>query len=95
MFDWVLNIPWFLDGYYLDGLSSLYVYIFVNVSKMQFQDHNVVHDLSFKGVFIFQIQNPLLILDPKYFYEMAICCVITSYNNALIYKLNTFIKTKL
>ena len=29
MFDWVLNIPWFLDGYYLDGLSSLYVHIFV------------------------------------------------------------------
>ena len=26
---------------------------------------------------------------------MAIFCVITSYNNALIYKLNTFIKTKL
>ena len=27
-------------------------------------------------------------------YEMAICCtiVITSYNNAVLYKLNTFIK---
>ena len=29
MFDWVLNTPLFLEGYYLHGLSSLYVRIFV------------------------------------------------------------------
>ena len=26
MFDWVLNTPLLLDGYYLHGLSSLYVH---------------------------------------------------------------------
>ena len=47
--------------------------------------------LSFKFNFLF------LFLDSKYFYEMAICCiiVITSYNNAVLYELNTFIKSKL
>ena len=35
MFDWVLNTPLPLDGYYLRGLSSLCVHtIFQNVSKM-------------------------------------------------------------
>ena len=48
-------------------------------------------------VFDFQIQNCLFFLDLKYFYEMAIrwIIVITSYNNAVLYKLNTLIKSKL
>ena len=29
MFDWVLNTPLFIDGYYLHGLTSLYVRMFV------------------------------------------------------------------
>ena len=96
MFDWVLNTPLFIDGYYLMALLvSMYICLFQNVSKTQFQDHNVVQ--QFSGVFIFQIQNCLFFLDPKYFYEIAICCiiVITSYNNAILYELNTFIKSKL
>ena len=62
MFDWVLNTPLFIDGYYLHGLtSSMYICLFQNVSKI------------------------------------AICCiiVITSYNKAILYELNTFIKRKL
>ena len=96
MFDWVLNTPLFIDGYYLMALLvSMYICLFQNVSKTQFQDHNVVQ--QFSGVFIFQIQNCLFFLDPKYFYEIAICCIIavTSYNNAILYELNTFIKSKL
>ena len=98
MFGWVLNTPLFIDGYYLHALTSLYVYMFVSecfknvVSKSQCSSR-----LQFEGVFIFQIQNCLFFLDPKYFYEMVLCCiiVITSYNNAVLYKLNTFIKRKL
>ena len=43
--------------------------------------------LSFKFKIAFSF------LDPKYFYEMAICCIIvvTGYNNAVLYKSNTFI----
>ena len=29
MLDWVLNTPLFIDGYYLHGLTSLYVRMFV------------------------------------------------------------------
>ena len=29
MFDWVLNTPLLTDGYYLHGLTSLYVDMFV------------------------------------------------------------------
>ena len=38
-----------------------------------------------------------MFLDPKYFYEMAMFCiiVITNYNSAAPYKLNTFIESKL
>ena len=51
----------------------------------------------FQEFFFFQIQNCLFFLDSKYFYEMAFCwrVVITSYNNAVLYKLNTIIKSKL
>ena len=28
MFDWVVNTPLFIDGYYLHGLTSLYVHMF-------------------------------------------------------------------
>ena len=92
MFDWNLNTPLFIDGYYLHGLTSLYVHMFVPECFK-----NVVSRSQFSGVFIFQIQNCLFFLDPKYFYEIAICCiiVITSYNNAILYELNTFIKSKL
>ena len=85
MFDWVLNMPLFIDGYYLHGLTSLYVHMFVPecfknvVSRSQCSSR-----LQFSGVFIFQIQNCLFFSDPKYFYEIAIC-----------YELNTFIKSKL
>ena len=98
MFGWVLNTPLFIDVYYLHALNSLYVHMFVPecfknvVSRSQCSSR-----LQFSGVFIFQIQNCLFFLDPKYFYEIAICCiiVITSYNNAILYELNTFIKSKL
>ena len=68
MFDWILNTPLFLDGYYLHCFSSLLV--------------------------AFYLSNSNFFFDPKHLYEMAICCiiVITSYNNAVLYKLNTFIK---
>ena len=98
MFGWVLNTPLFLDGCYLHGLSSLYVDNFVPeyfknvVSRSQCSSR-----LQLQGGFIFQIQNCLSFLDPKYIYEMAICCiiVITSYNNVVRYKLNTFFLSKL
>ena len=59
MFDWVLNTPLPLDGYYLHVLSSLYVHIVAP---------NVVQDCSFKEFFIFQI---LFFFEPKYFYEVV------------------------
>ena len=75
MFDWVLNTPLFLDGYYLHCCS-----------RMQFKIVVLRSFLSFKFIFF----------NPKYFYEMAICCiiVITSYSNAVLYKLNAFIKKR-
>ena len=72
-----------LDAYYLHGLSSLYVHIVVPEWVQEF-----------KECFIFQIQV-FIFFDPEYFYEMAICCITlvpTSYNNTVLYKLNTFIK---
>ena len=57
MFDWVLNTPLFIDGYYLHGLtSSMYICLFQNVSKMQFQDHNAVQDYSFKEFLSFKFK---------------------------------------
>ena len=29
MFEWVVNKPLFIDGYYLHGITSLYVHVFV------------------------------------------------------------------
>ena len=42
---------------------------------------------------VFHFSNSFF-FNPKYFYEMAICCiiVITGYNNTVLYKLNAFIK---
>ena len=77
MFDWVLNTPLFPDGYQLRGL---YVHIVVPVCfNMQFQDHNLVHDCSFKEFLSFKFK---------------ICSIIVtaSYNNRVLYKLNTFVK---
>ena len=66
----------------------IYMALVVSMYILLFQ--NVVQDCSFKEFFIFQIH----FFNPKYFYEMAICCiiVITSYNNAVLCKLDTFIK---
>ena len=73
MFDWVLNTPIFLDGYYLRCCS-----------RMQFKIVVLRSFLSFKFFFF----------NPKCFYEMAICCIIVIkiYNNAVLYKLNAFIR---
>ena len=73
MFDWVLNTPIFLDGYYLRCCS-----------RMQFKIVVLSSFLSFK----------LFFFNPKCFYEMAICCIIVIkiYNNAVLYKLNAFIR---
>ena len=57
MFDWVLNMPLFLGGYYLHGLNTLYVLIVVPecfkdlVEMQQFQEYNVVQDCCFKKLF--------------------------------------------
>ena len=66
---------------YMALLVSMYICLFQNVPR----------------VFSFQIQNCRLFLDLKHFYEMTICCiiVITTYNNAVLYKLNTLINSKL
>ena len=66
---------------YMALLVSMYICLFQNVPR----------------VFFFQIQNCIFFFDSNYFYEMVICCiiVITSHNNAVFYKLNTLIKSKL
>ena len=89
MFEWVLSTPLFLYDHYLHSPSSLYVHIVVPECSSRLQD------CSFKEFFIFQIHF-FFFFYPKYFYEMAICCIIgiTSYNNAVLYKLNTFMVFK-
>ena len=75
MVDWVLNTTLFLDGYYLHGLTSLYVHIIVYMyvyiivpefSKMQFQDHNVVQDRSFKEFLSFKFKIVFAFLTQKW-----------------------------
>ena len=95
MFDWVLNTSLFIDGYYLHGLTSLYVHLFVSECLKNVASRS---QCSSRLLFIiFQIQNCLFFLYPKYFYEIAVCCiiVITSCNNAILDELNNFIKSKL
>ena len=98
MFGWVLNTLLPLDGYYLHGLNSFYLHIVVPEYYK-----NVVSRSWFQGVFIFEIQNCFFFFDPKYFWslcfritllvlEQNLHRVITSYNNAVLYKINTFIK---
>ena len=67
----------------------IYIALVVSLYILLFQ--NVVQDCSFKEFFIFQIRFFFFSFfwpKPKYFYEMAICCimVITSYNDAVLYK---------
>ena len=58
MFDWVLNTPVFLDGYYLHGLSSLYVHIVaLECVKNLVSRSRCSSRLQFQEVFIFQTQN--------------------------------------
>ena len=57
MFDWVLNTSLFIDGYcYMALLISMYICLFQNVSKMEFQDHNAVQDYSFKELLSFKFK---------------------------------------
>ena len=66
------------------------IYMVLVVSMYILLFPNVVQDCSFKEFFIFQNH----FFNPKYFYEMAFCCIIgiTSYNNPVLYKLNAFLK---
>ena len=95
MFDWVLNTPLFLDGYFLHGDSGPYV----NIVVPECFKNVVSRSHSFKGFLCFKFNVFFFcfcfcFFDAKYFYEMAICCVIviTSCINAVLYKLNAFIK---
>ena len=65
MFDWVLNMPLFLDGYYLHGLVSMNILLSQNVSNMYFQDNNEVQDCSFREFLSFKFKIVFFFLDPK------------------------------
>ena len=97
MFDWFLDTHLFLNSYYLHGLSSsMYIFLFQNVSKMWFQDHKVVlrsfYLSNSKSPFSFWTQGFLL---NDYLLHFCYLLVIRSYNNPMLSKFNTFIKSKL
>ena len=74
MFNWALNVPLPLDGYYLDDLSSLmYMLLSYSFSKMQFHDYNVVQDQSFKELLSqnCEIQNCFFFFDPNNFWPLC------------------------
>ena len=61
---------------YMALVVSMYILLFQNILKMQFQDHNVVQDFSFKEFLSFKFKIVFFFFDPKYFYEMTISCII-------------------
>ena len=79
---------------YMTLVVSMYILLFQNLSKIQFQDHNAVQDCSFKEFLSLKFKILFFGGVPKYFYETTICYIIvfTSYNNPVLYKLSTFIK---
>ena len=88
MFEWVLNTRLFIDGYYLHGLTSLLVHMFVpKCFKNEFQDHNVVQGCSFKEFLSFKFKIAFS------FWIQSIFMKWLSYINAVLCKLNIFIKS--
>ena len=88
-----------LDGYYLGGLSIRCVVFLIHIVVPEHfrnvvSDHNVVQDCSSKDFLPFNFKICFFFFDPKYFYEMVICCIIvtTKYSNAGLYRLNALIK---
>ena len=61
---------------YMALVVSMYILLFQNILKMQFQDHSVVQDFSFKKFLSFKFKIVFFFFDPKYIYEMAISCII-------------------